>query len=205
MIETRLIFRNEYRLDLKPINEILIPYLFNNEASLIICVSANPTKNYRSSGKIEQVLIDYPNTVIATSHILRFGNQILEFPQLGRFKLRFYPNYYLGKTTFSVCTQEMQILPTSFDNCTSELISLIANEVNILLSANESRNYALLTNNSNTDITLVLGEAETATPGQGLILKPGGNYEINSDNLYTGVISAVTAFDCQIFCVECIE
>ncbi|MBD2416066.1 hypothetical protein H6G80_03145 [Nostoc sp. FACHB-87] len=204
MIETRLVFRNEYRLDLKPVESILIPYLFNNESNLIISVDANPSRNYKSSGKIDQILIDYSQTVIGSSQILRFGRQLLQFPQLGRFKLKLYPNYYLGKTTISISTQEV-IAPTSFDNCTSDEVALTANNTSVILAANELRTYALLTNNSLIDITIILGEIEIATPGLGIVIKPGGNYEINLDNLYKGVITAVSANDSQLFCVECSE
>jgi hypothetical protein len=204
MIGTRLVFRNEYRLNLKSVESILIPYLFNNEPNLIISIDANPTKIYKSSGKIDQILIDYPQTVIGSSQILRFGNQLFQFPQLGRFKLKFYPNYYLGKTTISISTQEV-ITPTSFDNCTSNEVILAANNTSVVLENNGLRTYALLTNNSLVDITIILGEAENVTPGLGIVLKPGGNYEINQDNLYQGVITAVCDYDSRLFCVECVE
>lgn len=102
MLETKLVFKSEYRLDLKPVESITIPYLFNNDSSLIISLQANSNRSYKSSGRIDQILIDYPNQLTVSSQILRFGTQLFEFPQKGRFKLRFYPNYYLGRTQISI-------------------------------------------------------------------------------------------------------
>ena len=103
MIETQLVFRNEYRFDLKKYNSVLIPYLFEKDVtSLVINVDATSSKNYRSVGRIDQIAIDYPNKLVASSQVVRFGNQSLYFPQSGRFKLEFYPNYYLGKTSIAL-------------------------------------------------------------------------------------------------------
>jgi hypothetical protein len=102
VIQTQLVFKNEDRFDLRKVESVIIPYLFDNDASLIINVDAKTSKNYRSVGILDQSLIDYPGKLIASSHIVRFGNQELEFPQKGRFQLLFYPNYYLGKTTVKV-------------------------------------------------------------------------------------------------------
>lgn len=96
-----LVFKNEYRFDLKRFKSVLIPYVFNH-SSLIINLKANPSKRYRSSGRLDQMLIDYPNKLIASSQILRFNNQLLDFPQEGRYQLLFYPNYYLGKFQISI-------------------------------------------------------------------------------------------------------
>lgn len=38
MIKSQLVFRNDYRFDLKKVEFVLIPYLFDNDASLIISV-----------------------------------------------------------------------------------------------------------------------------------------------------------------------
>ena len=103
MLETQLVFRNEYRLDLKKVESILIPYLFFDEdTSLIINVETSSSKNYRSVGRVDQLAIDYPGKLIASSQVIRFGNQQLIFPQRGRFQLEFYPNYYLGKTRITL-------------------------------------------------------------------------------------------------------
>ncbi|MBD2197945.1 MULTISPECIES: hypothetical protein [Calothrix] len=103
MIETQLVFKNEYRLDLRQIQSILFPYVFDSsDTNLIISVQANPTRNYRSAGRIERILIDYPGRVISGSYIVGFSNQEIELPPKGRFKLEFFPNTYLGRTTISI-------------------------------------------------------------------------------------------------------
>ncbi|MEH2448940.1 MAG: hypothetical protein V7K18_25090 [Nostoc sp.] len=101
MFETQLVFKNKYRWDLKPVKSVLIPYLFD-DTSLIISVEAQPLKNYKSSGRIDKILIDYPNKLVASSQILRFNNQEIQFPERGRYKLEFFPNAYLGKTKISI-------------------------------------------------------------------------------------------------------
>lgn len=102
MIQTQLVFKNDYRFDLRKVEFVVIPYLFDNDTSLIISVEAKTSKAYRSAGRIDQSIIDYPDKLIASSQVLQFGNQKLDFPQSGRFKLVFYPNYYLGKTTVKI-------------------------------------------------------------------------------------------------------
>ncbi|WP_017652138.1 hypothetical protein [Fortiea contorta] len=102
MINSQLVYRSEYRWDLKKVDSVIIPYLFDNDANLIISLEAKPLKNYKSSGRIEQILIDYPNKLVASSQILRFGNQELTFAQRGRFQLVFFPNAYLGKTKITI-------------------------------------------------------------------------------------------------------
>lgn len=102
MIDTQLIFQTEYRLDLNPLESVLIPYIFSNDKNLIINVDANPSRRYNSSGRIDQILIDCPDKTVASSQILRFGSQAFSFPEQGRFKLEFFPNYYLGKTNLSI-------------------------------------------------------------------------------------------------------
>ena len=58
------------------------------------------------------------------------------------------------------------------------------------LAANVARKYAVLTNAGTSDVWLHPGP--TAVSGQGILLKPFGCFEIDSTNLYSGVISAVT-------------
>jgi hypothetical protein len=57
MINSQLVFRNEYRFDLKKVESVIIPYLFDNDISLIISVDTKTYKNYRSAGRIDQLLI----------------------------------------------------------------------------------------------------------------------------------------------------
>lgn len=105
MIETQLVFRCEYRWDLKKVNSVLIPYLFDNDASLIITVQPKSklTKNYTSAGKLDQILIDYPNKLVASSQVINLTkNYQVNFYQQGRFQLEFFPYQFLGKTLISI-------------------------------------------------------------------------------------------------------
>lgn len=105
MIDTQLVFRNEYRWDLKKVNSVIIPYLFDNDASLIITIEPKSrlTKNYISAGKLDQVLIDYPGKLVATSQVINLAkNYQVHFLQQGRFQLEFFPYQFLGKTLISI-------------------------------------------------------------------------------------------------------
>lgn len=130
MINSQLVYRNEYRFDLKKVKFVLIPYLFDNDINLIISIDAKNIKSYKSAGRIDQSLIDYPGKLIASSHVVRFGNQELEFSQKGRFQLVFYPNYYLDKTTVKV---SKLILPqnckTSFQQTTLDSLNRIESKI----------------------------------------------------------------------------
>lgn len=133
MINSQLVYRNEYRFDLKKVEFVLIPYLFDNDTSLIISIDAKNIKSYKSAGRIDQSLIDYPGKLIGSSHIVRFGNQQLEFSQKKRFQLVFYPHYYLGKTTVKV---SKLILPqntqTSFQQTTLDSLNRIESKIDNL-------------------------------------------------------------------------
>lgn len=104
MITTRLVFRREYRWDLRKVDSVLLPLVFT-EPSLIISVQPRTklAKNYKKAGVINQVLIDYPGKVIGLSQeILLNDNYQIDFPQEGRFQLEFKPYRFLGKTLISV-------------------------------------------------------------------------------------------------------
>ncbi len=104
-METQLVFRNEYRWDLKKVESVVIPYLFDNDASLIITVESKSklTKNYTSAGKLDQILIDYPKKLVASSQVINLSkNYQVNFPQSGRFQLEFFPYRFLGKTLISI-------------------------------------------------------------------------------------------------------
>ncbi|BAZ69143.1 hypothetical protein NIES4106_39140 [Fischerella sp. NIES-4106] len=105
MIKTQLVFRNEYRWDLKKVNSVIIPYLFDNDASLIITVEPKSKllKKYTLAGKLDQILIDYPNKLVASSQVINLTkNYQVNFPQEGRFQLEFFPYQFLGKTLISI-------------------------------------------------------------------------------------------------------
>lgn len=105
MINSQLVFKNEYRWDLKKSNSVIIPYLFNNDASVIITIEPKTrlSKNYVNAGKLDQILIDYPGKLIASSQIVNLTkNCQVSFPQQGRFQLEFFPYQFLGKTVISI-------------------------------------------------------------------------------------------------------
>jgi len=59
-----------------------------------------------------------------------------------------------------------------------------------ILSANSTRLFAILVNDSDEEIYLALGD--TAVMNEGIRLNAsGGSFEINSNNLYTGAITAI--------------
>lgn len=130
MIQTKLVFRNEYRFDLKKVNSVIIPYLFDNDTSLIISVEAKVSKNYRSVGTIEQSLIDYPGKLIASSYVVKLRNQELEFSQKGRFQLLFYPKDFLGKTIVEIRKLiKPEVISTSFQQNTLESLNRIESKI----------------------------------------------------------------------------
>ena len=103
-------------------------------------------------------------------------------------------------------TQESSGGIGKFSNCTNAEKLLTGGVADILLNANNTRSYAAFVNNSSVDITLILGDRTNAAIGKGIILKPrGGSYEINSNNLYIGKVSAIATNNCKLSFVECIE
>src|SRR5689334_8672804 len=92
-----------------------------------------------------------------------------------------------------------------FDTCTNDEKSLPKETKTEILKANTERKYGAFINNSSVDITLILGAADKGAINKGIILKPRGSYEINSQNLYLGAVFAVSAFATKLTFVECVE
>ena len=90
-----------------------------------------------------------------------------------------------------------------FSNCTSDVDTFSAGVAITLLPANAFRAYAVFQNvGNNGDITLYLGDA--LEPGEGIIVKPWGSYEINHNNLYIGKIMGISGYtSAQINFTEC--
>ncbi len=104
-METQLVFQNEYRWDLKKVESVLIPYVFGDDPSLIITVESKSklSKNYQACGRLDEVLVDYPNKLVASSQTVRLEKNFQYlFSGQGRFQLMFYPYQFLGKTQLSV-------------------------------------------------------------------------------------------------------
>lgn len=81
---------------------------------------------------------------------------------------------------------------------THSRVSLPANSARQVLDTNVNRKSALIQNVSANQITLQLNDVVGASVGKGIILLPGGSYEINLLNLHTGKISAIAAADSEI-------
>lgn len=63
-----------------------------------------------------------------------------------------------------------------------------------VLSASTTRQYAFFSNDGDANIYLFLGASTTAEVGKGIRLNSsGGSYEINGNNLYTGIVSAISS------------
>ncbi len=92
-----------------------------------------------------------------------------------------------------------------FDTCVHDEKELTPNVAAVIVKANGERKYAAFTNNSKIEILLVLSELNKVTNNKGLLIKPGGSYEINFNNLYVGTVCAVSKFSCKLSFVECVE
>jgi hypothetical protein len=193
MIETQLVFKNEYRFDLTPGKSVLIPYLFTErDRKLILTVRANPSRSYRSSGNLEQILFDLPNKPVGDSRILRFGKQFFEFLQQGNFKLVFSPNLYLGKTTLEVY-KTMPLVNstdhTELDNISSS-VAFIADESVKLVDENSSRRILSIFNASESVLDIGLDvDADNNLQDFLVQISPKSLYEFPSDNgVYSGSV-----------------
>jgi hypothetical protein len=91
-----------------------------------------------------------------------------------------------------------------FNTCINDEKSLPANAKTEILNANSERKYSAFINNSNVDVTLILGDTAQGGINKGIILKPRGSYEINANNLYLGKITAVAPSASKVSFVECI-
>ncbi len=179
MIQTQLVFKTDYRFDLKRIKSVIIPYLFDNEASLVISVEAKSYKKSRDVGTVDQSLIDYPDKLIASSQLLQLGNQEIQFPQKGRFRLIFYPNYSLGKTTIKI----LKLLDSPIN---AMAFNIQVSTEPVVLLASKPRLGATFLNKS--DSVLLIDFATDVDNNIGAVeILPGGYYELPYS--YTGIVS----------------
>lgn len=89
----------------KKVDSVIFPYLFDNDPAVIITIESKSKlrRTYNSAGRLEQLLIDYPNKLVASSQVIGLGkNYQINFPQQGRFQLEFFPYQFLGKTLISI-------------------------------------------------------------------------------------------------------
>jgi hypothetical protein len=100
---TQLLFRNEYRLDLKPVESILIPILFN-QSNLIAVLESNSRKKF--FGYLKQLL--FPTKALGDYASLRLGSQAITFEYSGQFYLEFVPKAY-ERVTLSIYTSDFVV------------------------------------------------------------------------------------------------
>lgn len=110
----------------------------------------------------------------------------------------------------SIPTEKLIYVPSGFSlqpfsTCTNELVELLEYTPMPILDANPLRLYALFMNNSEVEITLSLGSINQIDFGRGILLRPGGSYEITQINLYRGPVSALAEAACDLSYVECVQ
>lgn len=92
----------------------------------------------------------------------------------------------------------------NFTNCRNGEIALAKVGI-VVLESSDVWAYAAFTNNSAQFITLSLGSKEKARINHGIVLAPfGGRFELNENNLYQGVVSAIAPDKCTLSFVECL-
>ncbi len=96
-----------------------------------------------------------------------------------------------------------QTSPASFYKCTNKVTLLAANTPVLIAKGNSKRGYGVFVNNSDSLITLILGEIDKGDIDEGIPLNPGGSFEITLINLYKGAISAISSSAAKISWVEC--
>lgn len=74
---------------------------------------------------------------------------------------------------------------------TNTSVSVLSATSTAVLSADSSRTYAVFSNDSANVIYLSLGP--NATSSQGVRLEVNGRYEIDKDNQYIGVVTAIAS------------
>jgi len=85
--------------------------------------------------------------------------------------------------------------------CTPSNVAVTATS-STALASNSSRVSAVLVNTGINDVT-IRRSATAVVAGTGIVIKAGGGtYEINSTNLYTGAITAITASGSSTLAIE---
>lgn len=85
-----------------------------------------------------------------------------------------------------------------FTSATNTKVTVAATSTAVL-TAKTAREFARITNDSDSVIYLALGAA--AVMNQGIRLAVGGHFEINSTNLYTGTINAICSAGSKVLSV----
>lgn len=94
MSEWKFVYRNEWNLNLKKIDSILLPILLNQN-SLVLVLKTKANTNY--FGKLKQLDISFPNKLVTDTSVIRYPQQRITFNStLEQFQLEFVPSQYLG-------------------------------------------------------------------------------------------------------------
>ncbi|MBD2596461.1 hypothetical protein H6G74_19300 [Nostoc spongiaeforme FACHB-130] len=94
----------------------------------------------------------------------------------------------------------------TFSKCNNNTVNLLTNIATNVVDENPNRIYALFQNNSKFDITLILGDSKGSGLEKGIVLYArGGCFQIDTTNLYIGKVSAISANNCKLSFVECVE
>lgn len=129
-----------------------------------------------------------------------------------------------GETDWSIQVEEfmginnpgsVSVTNNNFATATNASVAYTANTGVVVLPANPNRKYAAFVNNSATEATLTLGGTSAANPivsgstatgvtiGSGIpLVGKGGSYEIKPENLYTGIVSIISASAGSLSVVE---
>ncbi|WP_353930888.1 hypothetical protein WJM97_21930 [Okeanomitos corallinicola TIOX110] len=104
MFETKLIFKQEYRFDLRKVKSVLIPLVFNDSTLIISAIPKTKGQDkFSTCGKIEEQLIEFPNKLVASEHKIKLLKNVqYNFSGQGLFQIVFYPYQSIGKMEFSI-------------------------------------------------------------------------------------------------------
>lgn len=79
----------------------------------------------------------------------------------------------------------------TFSSPTRTSITCPGNTSTTVLEADGFRRYVLIVSGTSTDTYFALGSAATTTGKDPVLTELGSSYEINADNLYTGLITCI--------------
>lgn len=104
MFETQLIFKQEYRFDLRKVKFVLIPLVFNDSTLIISAIPKTKGQDkFTACGTIEEQLIGYPNKLVASEHKVKLLKNVqYNFSGQGTFQLVFSPYQSIGKLELSI-------------------------------------------------------------------------------------------------------
>lgn len=107
-------------------------------------------------------------------------------------------NYTSGSTTgflraSNVVGASGSITASAFGNVTNTYISIPANTPTLILTANQNRKFAYISNNSGSTLNVQFGSSTGLTAQKGLVVKSQDFYQLQGTNLYTGNVYGFSA------------